>query len=224
MKTNKLQKTIEFIGLDYKKEISKIFFYNVLFLVAGIGIFFFTASVFYLLIFIVVIAIFDYMIVSSFNGKKQNILRKRNDEFIVIISYFEVFINNHNNVYQAFNKLINYSSPWMSEKIQTFLNHIDNDKSAKPFIDFADNFQMGAIKNVMLSIYQMIEQGEGSKQLIEFTFLFHEISKAKLDETKKKKEKGLQSMTSFPLIGASGIAIVITLSIVSIIGDVMNVI
>lgn len=224
MRVNKLEKVISFIGLDYKKERLKMLLLNLVGLIASAVIYVLSKNAIYGIGLFGVTVASDYIFISSYFKKKQIILHQRNDEFITIINYFEVFINNQNNVYQAFNKLINYSSPWMSERIQEFLLAIDNDKSLQPFLDFANNFQMEATKNVMIAIYQMIDQGENSNQLMEFTFLFHEMSKSRHEEMKKKKEKSLSSMTVLPLIGASGIAITITLSIISIVGDMMNVI
>ena len=221
---NKFEKTIRFIGLDYKKEKIKIILLNFLGLISSIAIYFLLKDVFYVIGLVGVVIALNYVLISSYFSKKQRIIQARNDEFVVLINYFEVFISNNSNVYQAFNKLLNYSSLWMSERLQEFLLQIDEDKSLQPFLDFANQFEMGAIKNVMMSIYQMIDQGENSNQLMEFTFLFHEISKTRNEEVKKKKEKSLSGTTAFPLIGACGIAITITLSIISIVGEMMNVI
>ena len=224
MKQNKLENTIRFIGLDYKKEMIKLFIINLVIILSGVLLYIFTKAIVYSLFVLAALGGVDYFLISSYGEKKKTIINKRNEELLTLISYFETFINNNNNVYQAFSKLIDYSSLWMKERIQEFLLAIDNDKSVKPFIDFSSNFSMGSIKNVMLSIYQMIDQGENSQQILQFSFLFHEISKSRNEELKKKKERSLSSMTTFPLIGASALAVVLTLSIISIVGDIINVI
>ena len=224
MKQNKLENTIRFIGLDYKKEMIKLFIINLVIILSGVLLYIFTKAIIYSLFVLAALGGVDYFLISSYGEKKKALISKRNEELLTLISYFETFINNNNNVYQAFNKLIDYSSLWMKERIQEFLLAIDNDKSVKPFIDFSSNFSMGSIKNVMLSIYQMVDQGENSQQLLQFSFLFHEISKSRNEELKKKKERSLSSMTTFPLIGASALAVVLTLSIISIVGDIINVI
>ena len=143
---------------------------------------------------------------------------------MAIISYFEVYIQNKNNVYQSFNMLIPYCSDWMKDKIENFLKEIDEDKTVQPFINFAKNFKQLASHSLLLSIYQMVDQGENSTQLKQFNVIFDEMAKNRTKEMMEEKEKGLANMSVFPLIGAGIITIILTISILSILGDLMNVI
>ena len=97
---------------------------------------------------------------------------EREDEFISLVSYFQVFINNGINVYQSFKSLINYSSTWMSEQISELIEEIDKDKTVQPFINFANKFVSPIVANVMVSIYQMVDQGDSREQLNQFTIFF----------------------------------------------------
>ena len=83
--------------------------------------------------------------------QKNIILKERENELVTIISYFEVYIENKNNVYQSFNLLLPYCSLWMKEKIENMLKEIDKDKSVQPFVNFAKNFQQVAFSSLMLS-------------------------------------------------------------------------
>lgn len=76
----------------------------------------------------------------------------------------------------------------------------------------------------MLSIYQMVDQGESSEQLTHFNLLFDEISKARNNEMIEQKKKSLSNMSTFPLAGAGLITISLTISILTILGDLINVI
>ena len=115
MMKNNFKDTIEFVGLSYKKEILKIILVNIAFL-GGIAILYF---VFDYLIYVIVAAIalmaIDYLLLSRYKDKKNLILKAREDELIAIISYFEIYLQNKNNVYQSFNLLIPFCSLWMKD-------------------------------------------------------------------------------------------------------------
>jgi uncharacterized protein YbaP (TraB family) len=76
----------------------------------------------------------------------------------------------------------------------------------------------------MLSIYQMVDQGENSEQLLQFNVIYDELAKNRNKEMIEQKDKSLSSMSTFPLIGAGLITVSLTISILSILGDLINVI
>ena len=224
MTKNKLKDTIEFIGLSYKKELTKLALINIVLLFGALMLYIFTKS----LIVPIVVASGDlvvtYFLLSRYNDKKKTLLKNRDDELISLISYFDVYIRNNNNVYQSFNLLIPYCSNWMKEKIEGLLAEIDKDKSVQPFVNFANCFTSISIHSLMLSIYQMVDQGESSEQLTHFNLIFDEISKNRNDEMIEQKKKSLSNMSTFPLAGAGLITISLTISILTILGDLVNVI
>jgi len=224
MKKSKLQETIDFVGLSYKKEISKIILINVAFFLVIASIVIFLKNMIFTIIALLGLAFLDYFLLTRYNDKKQVILKQRENELVAVISYFEVYIQNNNNVYQSFAQLIPYCSPWMKDKIETLLAEIDIDKSIQPFINFANNFQQLSSHSLMLSIYQMVDQGENSNQFLQFNVIFDELARNRNKEQIEQKEKSLTNMSTFPLIGAGLITINLTISILSILGDLINVI
>ena len=221
---NNLKTTIDFVGLSYKKEMAKVLIVN--------GIFFTSAIVTYLLLknliisilILIFLAVADFFLLSRYDDKKKAILRNRENELIAIVSYFEVYIQNNSNVYQSFMQLIPYCTDWMKEKIETLLHEIDEDKTVQPYINFANCFQSLSIHSLMLSIYQMVDQGENSEQLFQFSIVFDELSRNRNKEIIEQKDKSLSNMSTFPLVGAALITITLTVSILSILGDLINVI
>ena len=219
-----LKETITFLGLSYKKEILKILLINVIVIGFVIGAYFLFDQM-YIFMMVAIGGIFlDYFFISSYSNKKASLLEERESEFVSIISYFKIFISNKNNVYHSFECLIPYSSEWMSNEISNFLHEIDMDKSVKPFVNFASNFNSPTIENVMMSIYQMIDEGESTNRLTQFTFTFEQFSKQHKDNLIDKKQKSLDIMNTFPLIGAGGATLVLMFSILTVIGDLSNVI
>lgn len=224
MKRNRIRETIEFAGLSYQKEMTKITLINIVMLFGGVALYFFLKNIIYSMFVLIALAVLDYVLISQYNDKKKAIIKSRENELIAIISYFDVYIRNNNNVYQSFNLLIPYCSFWMKGKIEELLEEIDKDKTVQPFVNFANNFKNIATQSLMLSIYQMIDQGENSEQLTHFNVLFDEISRNRNQEMVEQKNKALSNMSTFPLIGAGLITISLTISILTILGDLINVI
>ena len=218
-----LKDTIEFTGLNYMKEITKIVLVNILFILIGFAVYYFTRNLVSTVFVGLFLSLVDYVIISSYGSKRRKILAEREEEFIVIISYFEVFINNNKNVYQSFKMSLQYCSDWMRDRIEEFIKQIDDDKSIQPFVNFANNFTTPIVGNVMLSIYQMVEQGENENQLTQFTLLFEQLSKSHQQDLIDKKKNSLDSMNSYPLIGAGGITILVTFCVISLLGEMINV-
>ena len=221
---NNFKKTIEFIGLNYKKEQLKIILSNIIFLTLFAVLLIFNRTPIVIVIGVLMIFGLNYYIFSSYSIKKAKINKDRADEFVYVISYFRIFISNRNNVYQSFNKIIEYSSDWMKEKLEIFLRAIDGDKSIKPFTDLADRFELPIARNVLVSIYQMVEQGETSEQLNQFTILFEQMSQTLNDERKDRKLRSFDLVGFFPIIGAGLVTIALTFSMLSLVGDMINVI
>ena len=70
----------------------------------------------------------------------------------------------------------------------------------------------------------MVDQGENSEQLLQFNVIYDELAKNRNKEMIGQKDKSLSSMSTFPLIGAGLITVSLTISILSILGDLINVI
>ena len=224
MMKNSLKETIEFVGLSYTKEMLKIIVLNLLVLGSVALIYFLLNNVVASIFILIALIVIDYFLLSRFNDKKKALLKSRENELIAIISYFEVYVQNKNNVYQSFNMLIPYCSPWMKDKIEVLLKEIDEDKTVQPFVNFASNFHQLSTHSLMLSIYQMVDQGENTHQLKQFDVIFTELARNRNREMMEQKSNSLANMSTFPLIGAGLITITLTMSILSILGDLINVV
>ena len=212
-----------FIGANKKKEILKIVVINILVIAISVLGFIFLKQWLLLLVGLLALAVLNYLIFDSYLNKKKEILKDRENELITIIGYFQFFISNSYNVYQAFRSLINYSSAWMEEQIQSLIIEIDNDKSVKPFLNFANKFKYKIASNVMLSIYQMVEEGEGRAHMLQFEILFQELSKSLNAQLIDDKERSMGSISSMPLIGAGAITVLLTFGIISVMGEMISV-
>ena len=214
---------LDFIGANKKKEIIKLIIINLAIVaVTAIGVIF-TKQIMIAFVGIIAILMGNYVVFTSYFAKKRAILNDRESEFISMISYFQFFITNSYNVYQSFQALIAYASPWMTEQIQTLILEIDGDKSVKPFVNFANKFTSKVTSNVMLSIYQMVDEGENSIHMLQFNALFQQLNKNHQKELIDSKDRKMSSISALPLIGAGAITVLLIFGIISIMGEMINV-
>ncbi len=212
-----------FISANKTKELIKIIAINVSIIAVIAVATIFLKQIMIVFVGIIGVAIADYMIFNSYKSKKNAILDARENEFISIIGYFQFYISNSYNVYQAFQALQAYASPWMEEQIQSMILEIDNDKSVKPFVNFANKFRNKVTSNVMLSIYQMVDEGESNLHMMQFNALFEQLNKNHQKELIDSKERNMSSISSLPLIGAGAITVLLTFGIISVMGEMINV-
>ena len=212
-----------FISANKTKEIIKIAVVNVLIIAAVVFLTIFLKQIMIAFVGIIAIVVANYLIFNNYIDKKKAILDEREHEFIAIISYFQFFITNSYNVYQAFQSLIAYASPWMEEQIQSLILEIDIDKSVKPFINFANKFKNNVAGNVMMSIYQMVDEGENGMHMYQFNSLFQQLNKSQQIELIDSKERSMSAISSYPLIGAGAITVLLTFGIISVMGEMINV-
>lgn len=218
----KFKDLIESLGLDYKKEMIINSLIVVVLIVGSIISFIFLPLMPSIFITLGSCVVF-YLKFNSYFKMKQMQLALREEEFVYMMKYLNIFIENKFNIYQCFQSLLPYTSPWMKEKITELLENIDVDKSVQPFVVFASNFKSHYVKNVLLTVYQMVDEGEDSTRLQHFAMLFEELSRQHSETKKTKKRKQFDSMATFPLIGAGIITVLLTYGIINIIGEMMNV-
>ena len=221
---NKLKSQIEYCGLNYNSEIRKLIIINLVSIIAAFVVTFLTKQTTLIISISPLVLVINYLIISNYSTKVKLLDEERENEFVTIISYFEIFISNRNNVYQAFAKTVPYCSDWMKDIMSNFLKDIDGDKTIQPFINFANNFKVKIITNIMLSIYTMVDQGESFEQINQFQILFEQLQKSKRLENLEKKQRSLSILASLPLVGAAGMTITLTISVIQIIGELVNVI
>ena len=219
----KFDELLSFIGANKRLEILKLLLVNIITIIGFALIVVLLKQWMMSFVGIMALAILNYLFFNSYIFKKKEILKDRENELITIIGYFQFFISNSYNVYQAFKSLIPYSSPWMEEQILSLINEIDNDKSIKPFMNFANKFTNKVASNVMLSIYQMVDEGENNIHMIQFESLFQQLSRDLNEQRIDEKERNMGSISSLPLIGAGAVTVLLTFGIISLMGEMISV-
>lgn len=212
------------LGLSAKKELIVLAVLNLALIAIIILSFVFLKQVILIIVGLVCLLILNYFYLSRYSDLERKMDKDHADELISLLTYFEIFISNKKNVYTSLQLLLPYCSPFMEDAISTLLGQIDSDKSVQPYVYFASKFSNKIIESLMLSIYQMVDNGECDKQFDEFDNLFSTISREYHNSLIENKKKSLETFNSFPLFGAGAIVIVLTLCILTVVGDMVNVV
>ncbi len=219
----RFEELLAFIGKNKNKEYLKIVIINIVSIALLVTLTILLKQIMAVFIGIIVILVVNYLIFDSYLARKKEILNERENEFITMISYIQFFLSNSYNIYQSFQAVSAYASPWMEEQLQSLILEIDHDKSVKPFLNFANKFQTHSTNNIMLSLYQMVDEGENSLHMMQFNNLFLQLSRNQQKQLIDNKDRSMSSLSSLPLIGAGAITILLTFGIISIMGEMVNV-
>ena len=215
---------LNLLGLNYTKEIMVMVTIFIVFAIGGVSLILFLKET-YIGMFVAILGVvFDFFYYSRYSSLERKLEKEHIDELILLLSYFEIFTSNGNNVYQSFKMLIPYSSTFMEDALTTMLNQIDQDKSVGPYINFALKFNSHIVETLMLSIYQSVDNGDSPSQFNEFDVLFTNIRNKFQEDLIDRKKKSLETLNSFPLFGAGLLTITLSISVISVIGEYINVV
>lgn len=150
---------------------------------------------------------------------KEKIREKQIDEFIEIFSYFRIYVSNNENVYTALKNILQFASYNTKERLQTLINEIDEDKSLAPFVKFSDYYKNKTIEEVMVSLYEMICEGNELIYLNQFIRVFEEFKTQRNNDSKTKRYKVFDYLTLFSLVGSGILMIILVFGIINLLGD-----
>ena len=194
------------LALIIASVIGKIFMKNMVFLLIGPGI----------------AVIFSIMFLSRYENMINKINSNNLLEFSDLFSFFRIYIKNGYNVYNALKEISYFANENLKELLEKLLSEIDNDKTVQPFINFAKNFDEIIIEELLISIYQMVDEGEQSNYLMQFDFIFDKFSENLVAKELRKKDSKLGTLSTSALFGSCFLIIVIAIGIVGVIGDLTN--
>lgn len=210
---------MEEAGLSPKKELIFFIVINILAIGIGVGLYIKARSLTTMLGAFLVLIPLDYLFLSRATRllKKKSIILER--EFIRIFSYVSIYLRNGIPVYSAIQKARDYASEEMLEKLNDLLTAIDSDKSVRPFLSFASLFPSLEIRQVLIALYKMVEEGESEAYLRQFSFLFASLSSEKRKEYLLSEENKLSTLSALPLIDSALTMGLITIGIVVIMSN-----
>ena len=218
----KLKNRIINLGLSFKKEITILILANLALIAAAVILFTIMHNILLSLSFLFAAAAFTYFFLSRYSSMEEKNQQDNIKDFVTLFTFFKTYIQNDYNVYQALIEISHFADPFSLERLNNLISDMDKDKSVEPFIRFAKEYKLLLIEQLMISIYQMIEQGNNSSYMREFDILFTKLSEEQYRKEVEAKNKKLSRLTIFPLAGSGFLIILITIGVVQIIGDMLN--
>lgn len=219
----KINGFLQSLNLNFKKELCLYLFTNLILIGLAIAIYILTNNLFFLSIIVLLDVFCNIALIMRYSFMKDKILKSHEDEFIYFIQYLEIFLSNGYNVYSSFIAIKSFMSYWMQDRIDELTLAIDQDKTIAPYINFSKNFKTPIVSNVMMNIFQMVNQGEDVKKLEQFDLLFIRFFENHQELETIKTKKSMDNLSIFPLIGAGIITIMLIVGVVIIMEDMINV-
>lgn len=191
-------------------------------LLGAFAIYFFFHETLLAFVFFGATVFFLYVFLSK--QKSQNALKEEEleEEFVRIFTYFSIYIQDGLPIYSAFQELLKYSSPTMKERLKDLLNDIDHDKSVKPYVTFASLFPSLTIKEVMISIYKMVDEGTNERYLRQYAAIFSSLAEDKRSKAKERHKRSLGNVSFLPLLASGLTSALITIGIMTVIGGLTS--
>lgn len=216
-----LKKRIIDLGLSYRKEITTFVIINIFFILCAAFIVLLKK---YLICIPIVLSLLvvDIVYILRYRFMEDNVRQENLKDFVMLFTFFRIYIRNGYSVYTSLKEIKNFANPALTKDLDELISEIDNDKTITPFIHFAHKFKDLIIEEMMVSIYQMIDDGSNSAYLSQFELIFDKFSTILHESELQNKDRKLASMSYGPLIGSAFLIILITVGIVSVIGGMLN--
>lgn len=221
MKKSLKQKYIE-SGLNFRFEMTLLFVQVALALaLEGVIYFFYGLSFFLVVPFLLLMGslLYSYM---KLDKNKRKMQEEDVNEFIRIFTFFSIYIEDGYNVYQSLKEVKEFASTRVKEKLEKLLSEIEEDKSVAPYINFASYFTLPKIKEVMIAIFEMVDEGIGGAYIAQFKYIFSKLRDNEYENSKARKLERLSSLSFLPLLGSGLTMVMLALCLVTIMGGIMD--
>ncbi len=217
-----LRQKIESLSLNFAKEMTILAIINIVLLALFIGLFFINISIVLNIGVLIVIVIFNIFYLNRYNGMILEKEKKLDHEFIEIFSYLRIYLYNQETVYTSLKNIKEFASSKMKERLDQLLADIDEDKTVQPFISFARLFQNKVIEEVMISLYEMVNSGNKDIYLNQFVKVFEDFKTRNEEEAEEKRYRKFDTLNMLSVVGSGYIMIVLSLTIISLLGEATN--
>lgn len=211
------------LGLSPKKEMSTGLLISLFFIGLGVASLFLVETYLYLGISLGVMLIFNIFYFTRYSSMEKTQADQAKQDFVSLFTFFKIYLHNGYSVYTALKEIQSFADKQLAMFLSELIHDIDEDKSITPFIRFGRKFNDLVIEEMMISIYQMIDDGSNPSHLSQFDLIFGKISDLAYQKELNKKRNGLASMSTFPLVGSGVLIIMVTIGIITVMEEMINV-
>ena len=192
--------------------------------IVGLAVFLYfqKLSIYLCLAFVAVIPIGDYMLLGVFFKNKNKAEINLETEFVRLFGYLSVYLQDGIPVYSSLERIRAYASPAMDERLKELLERIDGDKTVSPYVRFAEGFPSLMVKEVLVSLYLIAEQGGTGTYIIQFQKSFDTLSDEKRKIDRERRVSSLNTLCFLPMIGSGVTMVMILAGIVVLMRELTN--
>lgn len=217
----KLKNKIKDLGLNFNKEITIFFIGFFLILSSFILSILFIKSSLVSIAFLICLLVFSFAYFYRYSLMEENNKSKSVGLFIEYFSYFRIYIFNGESVYTSLEKTLEFADNKIKPLVEGLIAEINEDKSINPFMRFAKNFDNKLIEEIMISIYEMVENGTNPNYINQFTTLFENFKMRINKENEEKRNEKFDRYTMSSLAGSGVIMIILVYGIINLIGEII---
>lgn len=217
-----LRSKIESLNLDFSKEMMKLGVINLVLIAAIVVLSIFKFNVITLSLLLGVLVIFNYFFLTRYSKIEKEKKVKLDESFIEVFSFLRIYLSNKETVYHSLNEVKAFADSTLEEKLELLISQIDEDKSIKPYIEFASIFQDKVIEEVMIALYEITNSGSSDIYLNQFNKIFEELKTRIENEKSYKRIKFFDNLNIFSIVGSGIIMVTLSFAVISLLGGIIN--
>lgn len=194
-----LKVILGWLGIDYKKAMNNRIILSSFFscLTIVIGLYF--DSLFIVLMSIIVgIGYYKYQYLSV-KKKCSKLAALKRRMFPSFVKKILILIRT-NNIYNSLIKMIDYTDEPIKKYLEELIQEIEQDKSIKPFMNFAKKMEFSEAKLTMAMLYTFSEHAMSRKHLISLESSVSNLYDNEIDEVIERKKRMLWLYPNFCII------------------------
>ena len=219
---NKLKARIIKLNMSVNKEIVRFVIIAVILTAGFVSVALLMKNYVILLFLVAALILLSYLYFSRYKTIEKKRRQENLTEFANLFTFFRIYLKNGFGVYPSLKEIATFANPSLKELLEKLLQDIDLDKSITPFIEFSHNFDELIVEEMMISIYQMVDDGSDSNYLTQFELIFDKFSDILHHNEIVLKDKALANLTSSAIIGSAYLIIIISVGVINLLGVMFN--
>ena len=205
-----LKTILGWLGINYKKAMKNRIILSFFFALCTLFLGYYFKSIYIMVASLFVgLGYYKYQYISV-KKKKKNLMAIKRRMFPSFVKKVLILIRT-NNVYTSLVKMVDYTDEPIKQYLLDMIEDIKNDKSIKPFNDFAKKLEFREAEQTMCMLYTFQEHAMSKKHLYSLESNISKLYDNEVDEIVENKKRMLWLYPNFCIIGM--LAVVFALAI-----------
>ena len=194
-----LKSILAWLGINYKKAMKNRIILSCFFAFLTLFLGYYFKNIYIMLGSIFVgLGYYKFQYLSVKKRKNKQIALKRR-MFPAFVKKILILIRT-NNVYTSFVKMVEYTDKPIKKYLLELIEEIKNDKSIKPFNNFADKMEFIEAYQIMAMLYTFSEHAMSKKHLVSLETMISSLYDNEIDEIIEEKKRMLWLYPNFCII------------------------